>query len=110
MTPKEAIEYLNIMRFSTEDDSVGEIKKEVCDMAIEALKKLQDYETQWLDDLKNPLEPLKLSSALNSEIFKLKYRRDNKPKEINILDYTVIAALQDCLKRYAKAIDWSEEE
>lgn len=39
MTPKEAIEYLNIMKLSTEDDSVGEIKKEVCDMAIEALEK-----------------------------------------------------------------------
>lgn len=45
MTPKEAIEYLNIMKLSTEDDSVGEIKKEVCDMAIEALElydKLKD--------------------------------------------------------------------
>ena len=39
MTPKEAIEYLNIMKLSTEDDSVGEIKKEVCDMAIDALEK-----------------------------------------------------------------------
>lgn len=39
MTPKEAIEYLNIMKLSTEDDSVGEIKKEVCDIAIEALEK-----------------------------------------------------------------------
>ena len=39
MTPKEAIEYLNIMKLSTEDDSVGEIKKEVCDMAIKALEK-----------------------------------------------------------------------
>ena len=39
MTPKEAIEYLNIMKLSTEDDSVDEIKKEVCDIAIEALEK-----------------------------------------------------------------------
>lgn len=39
MTPKEAIEYLNIMKLSTEDDSVGEIKKEVCDIAIEAIEK-----------------------------------------------------------------------
>lgn len=69
------------------------------DMAIEALKKVQDYETQWLDDAENPLEPLKLTCALNSEIFKLKFRMENKPKEISILDYTIIAALQDCLKR-----------
>ena len=102
MTPKEAIEYLNIMKLSTEDDSVGEIKKEVCDIAIEAIKKVENYEAQWIDDMNNPLEPLKLSSALDSEIFKMRYRMENKPKEINILDYTVIAALQDCLKRYSK--------
>lgn len=44
MTPKEAIECLNIMKLSTEDDSVGEIKKEVCDMAIEALEKQIDVD------------------------------------------------------------------
>lgn len=46
MTPKEAIEYLNIMKLSTEDDSVGEIKKEVCDIAIEALEKQVEYQNR----------------------------------------------------------------
>jgi hypothetical protein len=68
---------------------------------ISALEMKQKYETQWLDDMNNPLEPLKLSSALQSEIFKLEYRKANKPKEINILDYTVIYALKDCLDRYS---------
>lgn len=71
------------------------------DRAIEALQMKQKYETQWLDDMNNPLEPLKLASALNSEICKLEYRKANKPKEINILDYTVIYALKDCLERYS---------
>lgn len=67
----------------------------------EAMEMKQKYETQWIDDINNPLEPLKLSSALRSEIFKLEYRKANKPKEINILDYTVIYALKDCLERYS---------
>lgn len=71
------------------------------DRAIEALEMKRKYEKQWLDDINNPLEPMKLSSALQSEIFKLEYRKANKPKEISILDYTVIYALKDCLERYS---------
>jgi hypothetical protein len=41
-----------------------------------------------------PLELLKVEQALRSENMKLDYRRNNKPSEINILDYTVIAALE----------------
>jgi hypothetical protein len=40
------------------------------------------------------LEPLKVGSALRSEILKFEYRQKNKPTEINILDYTVMAALE----------------
>ena len=81
------------------------LMKEAAD-AIETLSaKMQDYDrlkkhdTQYLDDIDNPLEPLKISYALDSEIFILEYRKKNKPKEVNILDYTVIATLQECLKR-----------
>lgn len=70
------------------------------DKAKEALEMKQKYEAQWLNDINNPLEPLKLSKALDSEIFKLKYRMENEPEKINMLDYTIIAALQDCLNRY----------
>ena len=38
MTPKEAIEYLNIMKLSTEDDSVGEIKKKYAILQSKPLK------------------------------------------------------------------------
>jgi hypothetical protein len=70
------------------------------DKAKEALEMKQKYEAQWLNDINNPLEPLKLSKALDSEIFKLKYRMENEPEKINMLNYTIIAALQDCLNRY----------
>lgn len=40
------------------------------------------------------LEQLKVEAALRSENMKLEYRKKNKPSEINILDYTVITALE----------------
>lgn len=101
MTPKEAIKILEIAKAEVEWNYPLDYTITI-DTAIEALQKVQDYEAQWIEDIKKPLEPLKLSSALNSEIFKLKYRMKNKPKEVNILDYTIIAALQDCLQRYSK--------
>ena len=57
------------------------------------------YETQYLDDMKNPLEPLKISSALKSEIMKLELRKQSKPESISVLDYTIIAALQKVLEK-----------
>ena len=51
-----------------------------------------------MDDISNPLEPLKLTSALESEIFKYNYRKEHKPKDINILDYTIMYALKHCLE------------
>lgn len=69
---------------------------------IEELKALKEYkakmEMQYLDDINNPLEPLKLSSALQSEIFKYNYRKEHKPQDINPLDYTIMYALKHCLE------------
>ena len=74
---------------------------------LEELKSLREYkekmEMQYLDDIDNPLEPLKLQSALQSEIFKFNYRKEHKPQDINILDYTVIYALKHCLAEQLKA-------
>lgn len=63
----------------------------------EAVETVKRYETQYLDDMKNPLEPLKISSALKSEIMKLEFRKQSKPESISVLDYTIIAALQKVL-------------
>ena len=91
--------------------------REVARTAISALKEIQQYreigtveecreavankkkcEKQWHNDMENPLEPIKVYSALKSEILKLELRIKNRPKDISILDYTVIAALQKVLK------------
>ena len=69
---------------------------------IEEFKTLKEYkakmEMQYLDDINNPLEPLKLSSALQSEILKYNYRKEHKPQDINLLDYTIMYALKHCLE------------
>ena len=105
MTDKEAIKQLasliiNSQLFHQDEGDIWGKDIEALRIAIKAVEKVQDYEAQWLNDINNPLEPLKLSKALDSEIFKLKYRMENEPEKINMLDYTIIAALQDCLNRY----------
>ena len=76
---------------------------------LEELKSLREYkermEMQYLDNIDNPLEPLKLQSALQSEIFKFNYRKEHRPQDINILDYTVMYALKHCLEKQLKAGD-----
>lgn len=69
---------------------------------LEELKELRSYkekmEMQYLDDIGNPLEPLKLKSALESEIMKYEFRKKNNPKQISVLDYTIMYALKHCLE------------
>ena len=73
---------------------------------LEELKELRSYkekmEMQCLDDISNPLEPLKLTKALESELFKYNYRKEHKPQDINILDYTIMYALKHCLEEVLK--------
>lgn len=75
----------------------------------EAKKKLEEYEkkmkAQFLDDIENPLEPIKLSSALESEIFKYEYRAEHDPQKISPLDYTIIYALKHCLEEQLKGVE-----
>lgn len=74
---------------------------------LEELKALRVYkermEMQYIDDIDNPLEPLKLQSALQSELFKYNYRKAHKPQDINVLDYTIMYALKHCLEEQLKA-------
>ena len=93
-------------------------------VAISALKEIQQYreigtveecreamankkkcEKQWHNDMENPLEPIKVYSALKSEILKLELRIKNRPKDISVLDYTVIAALQKVLKNNLEGME-----
>ena len=87
-------------------DKCVDESKQLAEWLVE-LKSLREYkekiEMQYIDDIDNPLEPLKLQSALQSEIFKFNYRKEHKPQDINILDYTVMYALKHCLAEQLKA-------
>lgn len=111
--------------FEPKADITGYLeKKTVFEMAVSALKEVQKYseigiieecreamankkkcEKQWHNDMENPLEPIKVYSALKSEILKLELRIKNRPKDISILDYTVIAALQKVLKNNLEGME-----
>ena len=75
---------------------------EECRKAVVNKKKC---EKQWHNDMENPLEPIKVYSALKSEILKLELRIKNRPKDISILDYTIIAALQKVLKNNLEGME-----
>lgn len=121
MTENEArlILDVRISRF----DHAEDVNKAL-EIAKQALKEIQQYreigtvedfreavankkkcEKQWHNDMENPLEPIKVYSALKSEILKLELRIKNRPKDISILDYTVIAALQKVLKNNLEAME-----
>ena len=68
------------------------------DECMEAMRTARACNAQYLDDIKNPLEPLKVTSALKSELLKLQIRQAKKPKSISPLDYTIIAASIKVLK------------
>ena len=68
MTDKEVIKQLasliiNSQLFHQDEGDIWEKDIEALRIAIKAVEKVQDYEAQWLNDINNPLEPLKLSKA-----------------------------------------------
>lgn len=59
-------------------------------------KKISDREcVLYMNEINDILEPLKVESALDSELRKLEFRRQYKPQDISILDYTII----ECIKK-----------
>ena len=48
---------------------------------------------QELDNMADPLEPIKVVSAMKSEAMKMEMRKEKAPESISILDYTIYAAL-----------------
>lgn len=88
MTYDEAIEYLKILKLAESDDSVGMLKKETYDMAIEALEK------------QIPKKPM-------GEKYKLIEGFGNCPNCNNFIDD--MRSYRVC-SRCGQAIDWSETE
>lgn len=86
-------------------DTLGILKDHKINTTVQLLEMFEHYETlkkmesQTLDNINDPLEPLKISSALKSELLKLQFRKAEKPENISPLDYTVIAALKEALEK-----------
>lgn len=86
-------------------DTLGILKDHKINTTVQLLEMFEHYETlkkmesQTLDNINDPLEPLKISSALKSELLKLQFRKEEKPESISPLDYTVIAALKEALEK-----------
>lgn len=72
---------------------------------MEAIQTARACQAQYLDNMSDPLEPLKISSALKSEMLKLQFRKAEKPGDISPLDYTVIAALKEALEKRVQSND-----
>lgn len=49
---------------------------------LEAMQTARACQAQYLDNINDPLEPLKISSALKSELLKLQFRKAEKPESI----------------------------
>ena len=43
MTPEEAVKYLEITKRCAENDTAGELTRQMCDVSIEAIKEVQQY-------------------------------------------------------------------
>lgn len=86
-----------------------DINEEVGAVIIEALQQQiqDDKRTEQLQDLSkidDALEPIKVYFALRSLLLKLEVRKQKDPEEISILDYTIIRALDDWLKKNAPEV------
>lgn len=69
------------------------------DAGLETMQTARACQAQYMDNINDPLEPLKISSALKSELLKLQFRKAENSDKISILDYTVIAALKEVLEK-----------
>lgn len=53
----------------------------------------EDLDAPLREKMSDLLEPLKLKAAFDSERLKLELRKETRPEDVSILDYTIMAAL-----------------
>jgi len=85
-------------------EKVGRLEKEIAAYRQKEADGLLIELPEFPQDINNALEPLKVKSALDSELMKLNFRKKNKPKDISVLDYTIIAALTSVLTEAEKEL------
>jgi uncharacterized protein involved in exopolysaccharide biosynthesis len=105
-TVEQALQYNRLRRY----EDTGLMPDEIAALQAELDAFKADVEAgrlvrypEFPQDMNDLLEPLKVQSALNSEVMKLNFRKEHRPKDVSILDYTVIAALNKVLDEAARA-------
>ena len=68
-------------------------KRKRSEVLTESMIETIENPKQTLDNMGDPLEQIKVVSAMKSQSMVLEYRQKHEPDKVNILDYTVIAAL-----------------
>ena len=97
-----SITFIRVDRYyCTNCCEINEItKQEDVDLPCDGRRNILEFAPVWYQNIKGGiniddyLEPLKVESALRSEEMKMKYRKENKPEDVSILDYTIIKALE----------------
>lgn len=84
------------------DEPVLVLRGDEVETVKRALETVSRYEKQTIEDMGNVFEPIKISSALNSELMKLEVRKQTNPKSISPLDYTIIACLHKVLEEVSE--------
>lgn len=65
---------------SIREDDIHTLYATAQNMALNTLQEKDRMKEMWLDDMYNSLEPLKLKSSLDSELFKLNFRKEKEPE------------------------------
>ena len=115
MTEKEAIKYLDIMKACAEDGSVGELQKQMCETAIQALEEIQQYRAiGTVEECREAVEKQKAKKSTIGAGFMV--GRDDSGEPIWEHDYICpecglgIVGEYICCPYCGTYIDWSEEE
>lgn len=113
MTEKGAIEYLEITKACSEDGSVGELQKQMCDITIKALEEIQQYrEIGTVEECRAAVEKRKPKKVNNRKLLRL---FDGRPYCIQgdcpmCGCYGIKSNRTDYCPACGQKLDWSEEE
>lgn len=93
--------------FDTEKKAADEWnQRKWSEVLTESMIETIENPKQTLDNMDDPLEPIKVVSAMKSQSMVLTYRQEHEPDKVNILDYTVIAALWKQIPHKVEVTKW----
>ena len=106
MTENEAIKYLNVTKDFAEENSVGGIKRLMCDTAITALKEIQQYRA--IGTVEECLEAVEKQKAMKVNVVESLCFECPSCKELISTDddWNTFHYCPEC----GQAINWEESE